>query len=312
MFGEQMGRFSENSLEGRMEQEPKEKIQTKVILELMRHSKKETDPSKTDEEILLTGEGRALATERGRELQPQPEVSMAYGSPKKRTQETAARAMLVESIDDPDADLEAIEEMVRDHLKYGEKIREDERLSFDLSGPMGQEMLTAFKAGEYLPYLIRKSDQRAIETKDTVSTTYLRQAENVAELVKRYAQVGNNFQKLAERTDKYEQFGNQLERYMGTHQGVAECFVAKVLEKIQGNAERDAFIESIGTGFGETRGIHIEIVNTGDEQKIVMMYPVKNKEGIEEQQSVEFSAKLLDEIIEERKEFELMFVADNQ
>lgn len=312
MFGEQMGRFSENPLEGGMEQEPKEKIRTKVILELMRHSKKEADPSKTDEEILLTDEGRALATERGRELQPQPEVSMAYGSPKKRTQETAARAMLVGSIDDPDAGLEAIEEMVRDHLKYGEKIREDKRLSFDLSGPMGQEMLTAFKAGEYLPYLIQKSDQRAIETKDTVSTTYLRQAENVAELVKRYAQVGNNFQKLTERTDKYEQYGNRLERYMGTHQGVAECFVAKVLEKTQGNAERDAFIESIGTGFGETRGIHIEIVNTGDEQKIMMTYPVKNKEGIEERQSAEFSAKLLDEIIEERKEFEAMCAADNQ
>lgn len=312
MFGEQMGRFSGNPLEGRMEQEPKEKIRTKVILELMRHSKKETDPSKTDEEILLTGEGRALATERGRELQPQPEVSMAYGSPKKRTQETAARAMLAGSIGNPDADLEAIEEMVRDHLKYGEKIREDKRLSFDISGPSGAEALAAFKAGQYLPYLLQESDRRAIETKDTVSSTYLRQAGNVAELVKRYAHMGNNFHKLAERTDKYEQFGNQLERYMGTHQGVAECFVAKVLEKIQGNAERDAFIDSTGTGFSETRGIHIEIVNTGDEQTIMMTYPVKNKEGIEEQWSVEFSTKLLDEIIEERKEFEALCAADNQ
>lgn len=280
---------------------------TKVILEFMRHSKKETDPSKTDEEILLTAEGRALATERGKELEPQSEVSIAYGSPKQRTQETAARAMLVGAIDNPEADLEVIKEMVRDHLKYGEKIREDKRLSFDLSGPMGQEMLTAFKAGEYLPYLIQKSDQRAIETKDSVSTTYLRQAENVAELVKRYTHVGDNFQKLAEHTDKYEQFGNQLERYMGTHQGVAECFVAKVLEKIQGNTERDEFIASVGVGFSETRGIHIEITNAGDEQKIIMTYPVKNEDGIEEQRSVEFSTELLDEIIAERAAFEENF-----
>ena len=277
--------------------ENEQRVKTKIILEFMRHGEKENDKTKSDEEVRLTEKGRMMAGEKGEELDPQKEVSLAWGSPKKRTQETALRAMLPDI--DPNASLEDIEEMIREEQKFGKKLIVDERLSFDLSGPEGKEMLAAFKEGKYLQYLISESDKRAIELGDKTSSSYLRYAGNISEIINRYAKIGDNFNRIASKDDKYKEFGNQLKRYLATHQGVAEGFVAKVLEEAQGPEKRDEFISSVGSGFKETEGIHLEIQNNGNHQEITITYQINgNKE------TIAVSRDLIENIIKDREEFE--------
>jgi len=278
---------------------PEGEKETKIVLEFMRHGKRIDDTTKPNEELILSEEGRLQAHKKGEELNPQTEVSVAWGSPKKRTQETATHSMLANEEIDPKASLEEMEEAIAKELKVGKKIIEDERLDFDLSGPEGKEMIAAFKEGKYLQFVVEKSDQRAIELGDKVSSTYTRYAGNIAEIIDRYAQIGNNFNRIASKTDKYEKFGNQLERYLASHQGVVEGFIMKVLEKTEGKEKRDEFIKSVGGGFKETQGIHIEIINKGNEQAIGITYEINgNKE------TLEIDKKLLEEIIKERRIFE--------
>ena len=279
------------------ESESGEKIKTKIILEFMRHGEKENDKTKSDEEVRLTEKGRMMAGEKGEELDPQKEVSLAWGSPKKRTQETALRAMFPDI--DPNASLEDIEEMIREEQKFGKKLIVDERLSFDLSGPEGKEMLAAFKEGKYLQYLISESDKRAIELGDKTSSSYLRYAGNISEIINRYAKIGDNFNRIASKDDKYKEFGNQLKRYLATHQGVAEGFVAKVLEEAQGPEKRDEFISSVGSGFKETEGIHLEIQNNGNHQEITITYQLNG-----DKETITIDGNLIEKIIKEREIFE--------
>ena len=279
------------------ESESGEKIKTKIILEFMRHGEKESDKTKSDEEVRLTEKGRMMAKEKGEEIDPQKEVALAWGSPKKRTQETAFRAMLPDI--DPNASLEEIEEIIKEEQKFGRKLIVDERLGFDLNGPMGQEMFAAFKEGKYLQYLINESDKRAIELGDDTSSSYLRYAGNISEIINRYAKIGDNFNRIASKDGKYEEFGNQLERYLATHQGVAEGFVAKILEETQGPEKRDEFISSVGSGFKETEGIHLEIQNNGNHQEITITYQINgNKE------TITVSRDLIENIIKDREDFE--------
>jgi N-formylglutamate amidohydrolase len=282
-------------------QEQEKQIETKIILEFMRHGKKEDDKTKTDEEIRLTEQGRVMAKEKGESLNPQAGVALAWGSPKKRTQETALHAMLPDiSINQT---LEEIEEFISKEQKYGKKLVVDERLSFEIDGPEGKEMIEAFKAGRYLQYLVNESDRRAIDLKDEISSTYSRFAGNIAEIIHRYSVIGNNFNNIASKKDDYEKFGNQLERYLGSHQGVVEGFVAKVLEETEGNEKRDEFINSLGSGFTETEGIRVEVVNTGKDQKIIINYKIN-----EQNKSLEISKELLEKIIKDRHEFEKKIV----
>lgn len=283
-----------------MTPEKEKEVETKVILEFMRHGEKDpnkVEPIKSDEEVRLTERGRGMAQEKGEGLKPQPEVSLAWGSPKERTHETALHAMLPEM--DVNASLEEMLNKIKKEQPVGGKIKVADELSFSLAGPEGKEMLDAFKQGKYLQYLVESSDQRAIDLGDTVSSTYTRYAGNIASILKRYSEVGNNFNRIASKKDDYEKYGNQLERYLASHQGVVEGFVAKVLEEKFGKEERDEFINSLGGGFKETEGIHVEIVNTGSKQSIEMLFKVGNTF-----KSIEIEKDLLDKIIKEREDFE--------
>ena len=86
---------------------------------------------------------------------------------------------------------------------------------------------------------------------------------------------------------------------MATHQGVAEGFVAKVLEETQGPEKRDEFISSVGSGFKETEGIHLEIQNNGNHQEITITYQLNG-----DKETVAVDTDLIEKIIKEREEFE--------
>ena len=64
---------------------------SKIELIFMRHEEKENDKMKSDEEVRLTPAGRMHAKEKA--VQDDIGQSMAFGSPRKRTQETAGLVM---------------------------------------------------------------------------------------------------------------------------------------------------------------------------------------------------------------------------
>jgi hypothetical protein len=198
-----------------------------------------------------------------------------------------------------DANPEEIEEIISREQKIGKKFIEDERLDFNFNGPEGKEIDEAFDEETFLRFLVEKSDKRAIELQDKESSTYSRFAGNIAEIISRYSAIGDSFNRIASNKDDYKKFGNQMERYLGTHQGVVEGFVAKVLEKTQGVEKRNEFIDSLGNGFKETEGIRIEVINKGAEQKIIVNLKINGKT-----ESLEINRDLIEDIINERNEFE--------
>lgn len=283
-------------------------IETRVILEIMRHGKREKHPDPLLDggpELKLTPEGRAQTDERGKELDPQIEVSLGWGSPRVRSQETAYRVMLADENLNPNETLGKIEERIDKELQgVGKKMIEDERLNFHASGPIGVDGKSAYHEGRYMDWVINDSDKSAIEKHDTESSTFTRMAGNVASIVQRYTKIGSNFNRIASKTDKYEESGNQLERYLGTHQGIAESFVAKVLGKVKGEKIKDEFVASVASGFDETEGVHIEIINKGDEQHILMRYTIKDPENGDREEELQFGSEILEEIIKDQENFE--------
>ena len=286
--------------------EIKKPTETKIILEFMRHGKKESDKSKKNQDLMLAESGKQQAREKGKKLKPQLAVAVGRGSMRKRTEETVMHAMLAEQDIEPNSSLEDMNKLVAKELKFGKKSVPDSRLDFSEDGPIGKELDAAYEAGKYLEFLVNSSDRRALETNDKISSTYSRMSGNVAELINGYMIAGNNFNRLAE-NGQYEKYGNQLERYLGTHQGIAEMFLAKALEKNQGIEARDKFITSVGGGFKETEGIHVEILNHGEEQKISIQYEAPDQEGKKIAHTLELEPEMIQEIITERDEFEKIF-----
>jgi hypothetical protein len=280
-----------------LKQEKEKEIQTKVVLEFMRHGKKDKDDSCPDEEIRLSEEGRQMSKERGESIKPQKEVSLARGSQFMRAQETILHVMLPEI--DVNATKEEIEKIISDELKVGKKLIIDSRLGYNLTGPSGEETNNAFLEKRYISYVINESDDRAIEMNDKISTSYTRYVGSVAEIIYQYLKAGQNFNRIASKTDKYEKYGNQMERYLGTHSGISEFFIAKIIEKTKGIEKRDEFVKEIGSGFKETEGMTVEIVNQGKNQEMTVKYHVNGKK-----EELKINEDLLLAMIEERKEFE--------
>lgn len=285
-----------------IKQEQMEKIESKIILEFIRHGKRDKDDLRPDEEISLNQEGRQMSQEKGQILNPQARVSRAWGSQLKRAQETALLVMLPET--NIDSDVNNFDELLIQ--KQGiKKLIIDKRLGYDLSGDSGKESIEAFKEKKYISHVIEKSDQLAIEMGDKISTTYTRHAANIAEIISRYSILGNNFNRLCSKQkdkygqSRYEKFGDQLERYLGTHSGITEFFLAKIIEKINGIEKREEFINSLGGGFKETEGMRVEIINKGNEQRILICYKIEG-----EDKELSITKKILEEIIEDKNIFE--------
>ncbi len=294
--------FNFNELQSLSENKAEKTPATKVVIELFRHSLKENDSNRPNSELLLTPEGRELARSHGENLRPYSDRAVAGASPMDRAAETAMLTMLADEVEIETADsLATMEEKVSEYLPVGKKLYRDERLGFALGkGGTGEEGMKAFKEGRYLNWLVKDSDHQAIAEKDLVTTTYLRQAGNIAELFERYQAVGDNFHRLAGDKDKREQYGEKLERYLVSHQGVAESFVAKVIEIQEGLAARDQFASSLGNGWAETKGIHIEIINDEHGQRSFISYD--DADG--KKKEILVDADTLAVIIKEREKLE--------
>lgn len=201
-----------------------------------------------------------------------------------------------------DQDFDSIIEQtqtVSDGKVVARKVVADNHLNFNSEGIAGQMLENAYVKGETLTFLINESDQAVLDNKDKISTCLTRSAGDIADLVEKYIQISDNFDRvISNNPEKYQPFKNQLERYLGTHQCVGESFLAKILLKTSGqDAVNDFLTETNGAGFSETQGFDIEIEKGSYGEKILLSYDLGS--GIK---TIDFSTEMINELINERDE----------
>lgn len=284
-------------------QNPEErKYNSKIELHFFRHGESESAVKGNDVERELTQEGKEQAVKRANE-DTKLYQSLAFGSPRKRSQQTAGFVMAGKNkVITGDESLDELKGKLESDLKIGRKISTEEKLDYseDFSSAYHKQALEHIKNGDILKFLAKKSDKLAKELDDEKSVTYSRSARQIAEIIKKYLSISPRWNELV--SDKTKSYSDTLERFMGTHQTVPESFLAKVIEKTKGVEERDKFIEILGNkGFDYTEGFDLEILNTSIGPVIHIYYKrVRDKEEsyIFDQ---EVNTELIDEIINEGK-----------
>ena len=278
------------------ERSPEKIPQATIRLELFRHDDKaKAKEGQTDQEVQLTEKGRKHATEVGKGKNPQPKVGLAYGSRRIRSTETALRQLLAnENIGENDS-TEDIMNKIRGEIKMGRKNIESELLDFIMEGEYNKIALTHFtEIKDFIPFLYEESDALVRKFKDSKSTTYTRAAGDVATLIKKYIKILPRWDKLTkEKPEEYAKYGNELQRFMGSHQSIFECFLLKVAEKAEGpkGVERVMALFPSKNGFGFSEGLTVRLI------------PKENEIAVEvtcKDQKWELTPKQIDEIIDEK------------
>jgi len=259
--------------------ETKEVVTSKIDLRFFRHAEKESDKNKLDEEIELTETGRSQGIKKSEDQSISQ--SVAFGSPRKRTQQTAGFVMggQLDQITG-DESLKELKEKLDKELKVGSKIGIDKRLDFnlDVTTDFGKKALEAFKNGQYLKFLVEESDTLSASLQENTEETYSHMAERVAEIVKKYLAIASHWDKLAQ--DQSKNYADTLKRFLGTHQGIAESFLAKIIEQTKGITERDTFVSALGNqGFDFTEGYDVNIETINDKDQNVHILFKKEKDG---------------------------------
>jgi len=104
------------------EQKETREATSRIVLKFFRHGQKESTKEIADNDILLTEQGRATAMSKAEV--DSIEQSVAFGSPRIRTQETAILKMAGKSEDiTGNESLDELKEKINDERKYGSKIR---------------------------------------------------------------------------------------------------------------------------------------------------------------------------------------------
>lgn len=270
-----------------------------IRLEFFRHDDKaKPAEGQPDTTVRLTPKGRVGATEAGKTRNPEPEMAVAFGSSRERSVETAMRQMLTnEQGITPDSSLEDIREIVAGKIQVGRKDMVSPNLNFNWSGSkeFNEPAMARYVAKDGLRFLVEDSDALVTKLGDKESTTYSRQAGNIAELIKKYAEILPRWQKIAQdNPEKYAQHRNEMQRFMGSHQTVTESFLMKVMEKTEGREAVMKFIESLPdkNGFGLSEGYQVNLVV--DETGNHMTLKYKDRQW-------ELTPELIDEIINDKK-----------
>jgi len=242
-----------------VQNEATEEISSRIDLRFFRHDEKESDKTKHDNDIELTPKGRMHAKEQAGV--GDISHSVAFGSPRKRAQETAGFVMAgnVEGVTGEE-NFKDLEAKINEGIGYGSKINVDERLNFRLEEdtPYGKAAYEAYNGKTLMSFLIEKSDAMAEEYGDTKNDTYSRQAAGIAEIVLKYVGIAPRFDQLAhEKNDEGEPV---MRRFFGTHQSVAESFLLKIVEATQGTQDAVELARSLGNGSGFSEGFEAEVV----------------------------------------------------
>lgn len=284
--------------------EKREGVTSEVVLRFFRHERKDkATEGKPDRWALLTEQGRRDAVTKSQKNNMSR--SVAFGGPRERSQHTAGLVMAGqeegvtgnETLEELKGKLNKVfNEELGKEFTFGRKIAIDERLDFyiDEESDFGKKLLEEYAKGEYLKFSVEKSDDLAESLQDTKADTYSRMAGRIAEIVKKYIDISVTWNRIVQEK-KYEDEDMVLKRFNGTHQGVAESFLAKVIEKTKGVDERDAFVSVLHNGFDFAEGFDIKIETIeGKEQRIRISFK-KEKEG---KTVFEFNEIVSQEIIE--------------
>ena len=292
----------ENSIENSREKEPRE-ISSNVSLEFFRHDEKEkAAEGQKDQEVPLTGKGKKHA----RSLSKPGDIkqAVAFGSPFRRAKETIGQIMAGEELSlTGDESLEEMKAKIDEGREYGTKLGADKRLGFDIdkNSQYGKEAYAAFGNGEWLKYLVERSDQAAEEFGDDKSSTYSRQAAGIAKIVDKYIKIAPRFDSLVQEKG----YASELKRFFGSHQGVLESFLAKIIEKTKGKEELGRFVGLGKQGFGYAEGFKMNIANyKGSKEPSVVISYEKKEDGKNEpvyKFEEKIDPKLIAEIINEGK-----------
>ncbi len=314
----------------------KEQIATEVRLQIFRHGiKAAKGEGQGDKDIVLSEQGREGARAKaiaGGELN-----ALAYGSPRVRSQETAAYVMSGSGLDSLDGikkelmferdisrdkNFTITEDTFKTFTKGSSKMENplqqtrvavDERLDFneDDKSEYGKKFYADFAAGKYLPFLFNESDAYAKEVGDTEGSTYSRFAGNVAEIIEKYYTASDAWNKIKNRPDdgKSEEYiGATLNRLLGTHAGVGECFLGKLIEKMKGPEEKEKFLhlfdvkngdKVVNNGFDYVEGFDVRIKQEGTDKKIFISYKKDLPDNTQYVFEEEVPKKVIDELVEE-------------
>lgn len=273
-----------------------ERSQPSIRLEFFRHDQKDTPSTagdrSSDHLVRLTPQGRLGSTEAGKSKNPHPEVALAGGSRRERSVESGLRQMLSqEDRITPDMTLEDMREAIKEEVPVGRKDMVYSQLDFNWDG--SQEFHDtgyqhALESKDSLVWLAEESDDIVVRNHDQLSTSYTRAAGNVAEIVQKYIGVLPRWQELtAEEPDKYANFSNELQRFLGSHQALVESFMLKVVEKVEGRDGVKELLKSFAdkNGFAPSEGYSVVIRGEGESTEVAVRY--KEREWVVDPKTIE-------------------------
>ncbi len=283
-----------------------QEIISKIQLHFFRHGEQFKDPAKSDPEYELSAAGREQGMNKAKSIEERPNLrqTMAFGSPRARSQQTASFAMAGQALDSVvgDESLKELKAKLDGDISYGSKVMSDPRLDFtmDKDTPFGAKAFEAFSKKEYMKFLVNSSDALAKEVKDSKGSTYSRQAGDVAQVVKKYLSVSSRWKELVQ-SGKYQD--PKLERFLGSHGGVTESFLFKVIEKTKGIEERDRLLALIPNIFDFTEGFDVELVTTdrNSEPAVRIIYKKELPGGKKFKFNEVVPIEVIEEIVKEGK-----------
>lgn len=284
---------------------------SKVVLNFFRHGEK--NPTPGTDELTKDGRQKAVADFSNRFPIDGNPHKVAFGSWIKRSEETAALALensnldseLVDSYDSVQdltkaINAEAVGPDGEKGLKHGSKTGVRENLGFKLKkGPVMDSALAAIKNNTFLKWVANESDAMISED-DKESWGLNRQAANIASEIDRYVKMSGNFDKLVSKKEKegVEDFGDTLERFMGSHSGVLESFLVKLIQKTKGEEEKNKFVNALPEAFNFLEGFSVEIENKSGQSEPQVKVAYERK-GDTEEKSYKFDQVVPVSVIKE-------------
>lgn len=281
------------------EQIEAEQYSSRVLLHLERHGDKAGE--------LLSEKGKAELFEKGKTRERIEPTAVAMGGKLDRAKHSAALDM-AGAIDSEeftgDESLEELTAKLNKDRKHGSRVGTIPELGFSFDTPgLKDAAVGAVKQGRYLEFVVNESDAKAKELGDT-GATYSHSSADIATVIDRYVKVAGNFDKLAQDPEKQAEYGKVLERFLGSHSGVVDAFLVKVVEKLQGTAARDGLVQKMRAGFntGEGYDITIDTIPGEDEPRIHLKFS-REHEDPEQAITVDETIPLevIHEIIQERE-----------